>query len=594
MTWERPAPPIIASASEWSTDRKLAPPFPAAARRGGATDRVGSRLTFRLISGALKSCAEEELLAGGEQIHCHLVKSGRLHGTSLSSHLLKLYAKVLPPQSALELLNEMPARNIVSWNTVISGLAGRCSGGGSGGAPCFSLLRKMMLEMARPDHVTFLGVLRSCAQSGCASHGEQVHCLVVKLGHSSQKLLSSAMVDMYAKRGLTGHARSLFDEMPIRDLVSWNVMISCYALNHLCGEAFKIFQLMRLEGLRGDMYTFSGLLNASSSSGCLELGEQVHGLVAKTSPSSDAVLGGAVVDMYAKCGDMAAALKSLHSADAESLVAWNSIIAAGAVGEPMKLLRLMLRRAVDPDGLTLSSLLSSCGGSARVNEVLQLHSQMVKRRLEIFPSAGNALTGAYAKCGRIDDAFLAFSLIPIPDLISWTTIISACALHGLGREALQIFEKMLTTGVRPDWIVFLEVLSACSHSGLVEEGLWCFVSMVKEHQIKPRSEHYTCLVDLLGRAGLLHDAGRLLSGVLSADDAPRHLGAFLGACRIHGNSRLAEWAAGLLLRLKSDASVDYLAMGSIYAARGCWGGAERARKMMSIRGKKSPGRSCVE
>ncbi|CAA6662607.1 unnamed protein product [Spirodela intermedia] len=473
----------------------------------------------------------------------------------------------------------MPHRNIISWNTVISGLAGRCSGGGGGAAPCFSILRKMMMEMARPDHVTFLGVLRYCAQWDRASHGEQVHCLV-KLGYSSQKLLSSAMVDMYAKLGLT-------------DLVSWNVMISCYALNRLCGEAFQIFQLMRSEGLRGDLYTFSGLLNASSSSGCLELGEQVHGLVAKTSPSSDAVLRGAVVDMYAKCGDMAAALKSLHSADDESLVAWNSII-AGSGGAGVKFLRLMLRRAVDPDEVTLSSLLSSSGGSARASEVLQLHSQMVKRRLEFFLSTGNALIGAYAKCGRIDDAFLAFSLIPISDLISWTTIISACALHGRGREALQIFEKMLMTGVRPDWLVFLEVLSACSHSGLVEEGLCFFVSMVKEHQIELRSEHYTCLVDLLGRAGLLHDAGRLLSSVLSADNAASHLGAFLGACRQHGNSRLAERAAGLLLRLRSDDPVDYLAMGSIYAARGCWDGAETARKMMSICGKKSPGRSWVE
>ena len=449
----------------------------------------------------------------------------------------------------------------------------------------------MMMENTRPDHITFLGVLRSCHE--IPIHGEQAHSLVPKLGLSSFTSISTAMVNMYAKLGHLVSARRLFDDMHCPDQISWNTMISCYTMNSLFDEAFFVFNLMRSKALiLGDPYTFSSLLTACSYSGRFDLGEQVHALIFKSCPFSDPVLFCSVINFYSKSGYVHSAIRFFFSSESfltRSAAPWNSIISC--CHEPVKLLRQMLQKRVEPDDITFSSILSSCGRSATVKEIPQLHAHIMKLGFQGFISVSNAMIMAYAKCGAIHEAFEVFSMTSSPDLISWTSIISACAIHGLGSEALQILKRIIQTGMELDNIVLLQVLSACAHCGLVEEGLGCFVSMVEDYKIKPSPENYTCLLDLLGRSGRLCDAGHLLSNILkvSGSDASSHLSAFLSACRIHGNSRLAALAVGLLLKLRLVKPVDLLDMGMAYADGGSWVSAERARKVMSLYGKKLSG-----
>ncbi|MQM19646.1 hypothetical protein Taro_052654 [Colocasia esculenta] len=578
---------------------------------GSSTNQPECRSRYHPCLDAIKSCAAMGNLCGGEQIHSLLIKSGGdPYSIALHNHLLKLYMKCGHLSSALKLLDEMPRRNVISWNTVICGFVGcsfvgdRVPGDGlvsshlHGRNLGFSFLGKMMLEMVRPDQITFAGVVRTCIEWNSIIRGQQAHCLLIKLGYSSDGFVGSAVIDLYAKFGSTDDARCVFDEISVRDLVLWNVMISCYALNGLGKEAFGIFQLMRLHGVAGDAYTFSSLLNSSCSLNSMELGQQIHCFLVKSTPCFDVVLGSAVVYMYGQCGDRKSARKAFDLMDARNVVSWNSIIVtygkSGDGEESMKLLRQMFRKSMRPDELTLSSVLSSCAELAKANEVLQLHNYVMKSGLENFISIGNALIGAHAKCGHIYDAFVSFGLIPKPDVIAWTSMISACAFHGLGKEALDIFEKMLHSGVRPDDTVFLVLLSACSHSGLVDAGIKYFLSMVKEHGIKPTAEHYTCLVDLLGRAGFLDDAYKFLRSIPSQNTAS-NLGAFLGACKLHGNMKLAEGAADLLLSLQPNESVNYVLMSKIYAVVECWDGEERVRNMMRrINGERLQGCSWIE
>ncbi|KAK9910367.1 hypothetical protein M0R45_034332 [Rubus argutus] len=207
---------------------------------------------------------------------------------------------------------------------------------------------------------------------------------------------------------------------------------------------------------------------------------------------------------------------------------------------------------------------------------MQVHAYMVKLGFYSFLSIANALINAYSKCGSIASASKCFDLVAEPDLVTWTSVISACAFHGLAKEATQIFDKMLTYGIRPDGIAFVGVLSACSHGGLVKKGLHYFKLMTNDYQFFPDSEHYTCLIDLLGRAGLLDEALNILTSIPIETD-PSSFGAFIGACKVNGNVELAKLAAEKLFTLEPNKPVNYTIMSNTYSSENRW--ADVARVM---------------
>ncbi|KAK9279169.1 hypothetical protein L1049_012846 [Liquidambar formosana] len=327
-------------------------------------------------------------------------------------------------------------------------------------------------------------------------------------------------------------------------------------------------------------------------------GQQIHGLIIKMSFDLDVVVASALVDMYAKNENIDYARKAFDGMGVRNVISWTTMIVGygrhGDGKEAMRLLQEMFREGFDPDELTLASILSSCGNLSSTIEIIQVHAYVVKNGLEAFLSLSNALINGYSKCGNISYAFQSFSSILEPDLVTWTSMIGAYAFHGLSKESIETFEKMLSYCVRPDQITFLAVLSACNHGGLVSEGLHYFDLMTSGYKIVPDSEHYTCLIDLLGRAGLLDEAFNVLISV-PIELESNTLGAFIGACKVHGNVELAKWAAEKLFLLEPGKPVNYSIMSNIYASVGHWFDVARVRKMMRDRcDYKVPGCSWVE
>ncbi|CAK9156750.1 unnamed protein product [Ilex paraguariensis] len=477
----------------------------------------------------------------------------------------------------------MLVRNIVTWNTLISGLAD-CGRSFKWNLELgFRCIRRMLLEMVRPDHITFTSLLRIGVELNDMEIGRGLHCFIVKLGFFENCLVNAALVDWYAKFGLVEDARRVFDYVLERDLVLWNVMMSCYVLNYIGEETFGVFSLMRMEGFKGDDFTFTNLLSCCASFGSCELGSQIHGIVVRLGIDLDVVVTSSLVDMYAKNENIADARKAFDGMVSRNVISWTTIVVGyGRYGdgkEATKLLRGMLDEDFCPDELTLASVLSSCGNLSLAGETVQVHAYTIKKGFSAFLSVANALVNSYAKCGSIGCSFEAFSSIVNPDLFSWTSMIGAYAFHGLSRESIGLFEKMLSDGVRADKIAFLGVLSACSHGGLVSEGLHYFTLMITDNQIVPDTEHYTCLVDLLGRVGLLNEAFNVLISI-PVEPGSDSLGAFLGACKVHGNVGLATWAAERLFELEPNKHLNYSLMSNTYASLGCWLDVARVRKMM--------------
>lgn len=590
------------------------------------------------LSEALKSSARRGFLSEGKQLHSQVIKLGCEYYQSLQNQLLNMYVKSGAVLDACQLFVRMPDRSVVSWNVMISGSVGygrsltpatgeaaitvlglcnlSCDNQSinngvsetvekgvdfcdfSGHELALYFFKKMLGEMVRPNHITFVSSLSACTELNDIDVGIQMHCLIIKFGLCLNGFVGSALVDFFAKCCSVGDARQVFDEIKSKDLVLWNVMVSSYGLNGLGREAFRLFESMRIGGVMGDDFTFSSLLNSCSILGSSKLGKQIHCLIVRLSLDSDVLVESALVDMYAKNGNLDDAHQAFEGMAIRNVVTWTTMIVGygknGEGKEAMKLFTRMLRDGLKPDDLTLASLLSSCANLAAATETNQLHAYVVKCGLEEFTSIGNALISAHSRCGCIVSAFKSFSLICKPNLVTWTSMIGACAFHGLAKEAIKIFERMLHEGVRPDRITFVGVLSACSHAGLVDEGLRYFNLMTGDHQIVPDSEHYTCLVDLLGRAGFLDEAYDVLINMPFKPGA-NVLGAFVGACKVHGNIKLAEWAAHMLFELEPDEAVNYAVMSNIYAAEGSWSEVARVRKMMRNRSNyKVPGCSWTE
>lgn len=205
----------------------------------------------------------------------------------------------------------------------------------------------------------------------------------------------------------------------------------------------------------------------------------------------------------------------------------------------------------------------------------------------------NALIHMHSTCGNLDQAKKEFDRMSYRDVISYTTLVIALADHGKAEEALELFSKMQKEEIAPNQVTFVGVLNACSHAGMIEEGCRYFELMVHVFGIEPLNEHYACMVDLLGRAGLVEKAYNLIMENEDAADA-KIWGSLLAACKVHGNAELGETAAMHLFEIEPENTGNYVLLASLYAEMNKWDDAERVRKMMSERGiRKSPGRSWI-
>ncbi|GJM87792.1 hypothetical protein PR202_ga03785 [Eleusine coracana subsp. coracana] len=454
-------------------------------------------------------------------------------------------------------------------------------------------------------------LLRAISGGGRGRHRlrartQTLHPLALKSGSFSDLRVATALADTYAKSGLVSDARQVFVETPRKDMVLCNAMISCYVSHGLSRRAWALFAAMRKSGLVGDEFTFSALLcpprhGRGDADGelLLRCGALAHGLVLRLGLLVDVVVATALLDMYAKCVQIADARRVFDDMVVRNVVSWNAMVVCygrnGEGKEALELFRLMLRDGFCcPDELTLASVLSSCANMAAANEATQVHAYAVKMGAQGFLQVANALIMAYGKNGFVQETTTIFALIDNPDIVTWSSMVSSFAYHGHAKDAVHLFEKMLQQGVQPDGIAFLGVLSACSHAGLIEDGLQYFVIMTRAYRIDPSPQHLACLVDLLGRAGRIEDAYNVVVK-LSCEENADVIGAFLSACKMRGEIELAKWAADRLLCLEPSEPVNYLLMSNTFAAAGSWNELAKVRGMMrSSCGSKVPGCSWIE
>ncbi|CAL1374124.1 unnamed protein product [Linum trigynum] len=541
----------------------------------------------------LKLCGDNSDLRRGKEIHGQLISSGLSWNLFAMTGVVNLYAKCREIDDAYRMFDRMPDRDLVSWNTIVSGYAQN-----GVARVALELVSKMFEEGQRPDSITVVSTLPAAADVGSLRIGKAIHGYSIRAGFEGLVNVSTALVDMYSKCKDVGTARVLFDGMNRRSVVSWNSMIDGYVESGDPEEALVIFQRMMNEGVQPTNVTVMQALHACADSGNLELGKFVHRLVDELKLGSDVSVMNSLISMYSKCKRVDLASDVFAKLKNKTLVSWNAMILGyaqnGCVNEALNSFCQMQSQNIKPDSFTMVSVIPALAELSIPRQAKWIHGLVIRRFLNENVFVMTALVDMYAKCGAIHTARRLFDTMKARHVITWNSMIDGYGVHGHGRAAVELFMDMQKGDIKPNHITFLCVLSACSHSGLVDEGMQFFNSMKKDYGLEPAMDHYGAVVDLLGRGGRLHDAWEFIQQMPVKPEISVY-GAMLGACKIHKSVDFAEKAAEKLFELNPEEGGYHVLLANIYASASMWKKVAEVRGMMQKKGlQKTPGCSLVE
>ncbi|CAN7006177.1 unnamed protein product [Brassica rapa subsp. trilocularis] len=462
-----------------------------------------------------------------KQAHCSMIITGLHKDNLIVAKLIEACSNAGHLPYAYSVFTHQPFPNTYLHNTMIRALS--LVDEPNAHSVAVLVYRKFWSLCPKPDTFTFPFALKIAVRLSDVWFGRQVHSQTVVSGFDSSVHVVTSLIQMYCSSGGLRDARKVFDEMPVRDVTVWNALLA----------------------------------------GCGKVGEV----------------------------DEARRLLEMMPCWVRNVVSWTCVISAyakkGRASEAIEVFHRMVMEDVEPDEVTLLAALSACAdlGSLELGE--RICSYVDHRGMKRGVSLNNALIDMYAKSGNIAKALEVFERVSERNVVTWTTIITGLATHGLGGEALTMFNRMVKAGVQPNSVTFIAVLSACSHVGLVDLGKRLFTSMRLEYGIEPNIEHFGCLIDLLGRAGKLKEAEEV-SKTMPFEANAAIWGSLLAASNVHHDVELGERALNQLIKLEPSNSGNYMLLANLYADLGKWEESRMMRKIMKGIGvKKMAGESSI-
>ncbi|XP_057873705.2 pentatricopeptide repeat-containing protein At4g30700-like [Cryptomeria japonica] len=494
----------------------------------------------------LQACAKMRALEQGRDIHRIITERGFSSDVVVANTLVDMYAKCGNMHKACELFDKILQKNMVSWTAIIAGYTQ--SGYFEKALETF---KQMQLEDVKPDTTTFISILPACAKMGALEQGMDVHRSIIKYGIFPNIVVTSTLVDMYAKCGSINKACKLFDKIAQRDVVLWTAMITGYAQNGFIEKALEAFKQMELSGVKPNSKTFASILQACAKMGALEQGINIHQSVMEMGLLSDVVVTNALVDMYAKCGSVNKACKLFESMPQRHVASWNAMISGyaqnGFVDQAIETYKHMQLAGVNPVSTTFVSILQACAKMEALEHGMDMHEIIMEKGLFSDVVVANALVDMYAKCGSIhkarelfdlipqknmvswnamiagyaqngvlDEALRLFKETPIKNVVSWTTMISGYAQNRFVDKALETFMQMKMAGVKPDSKTFASILPACAKMGNLEQGMNIHQSII-QYGFMPDVIVVNAMIDMYAKCRSIHNARELFDNMPQRD-----------------------------------------------------------------------------
>jgi pentatricopeptide repeat protein len=402
----------------------------------------------------------------------------------------------------------------------------------------------MRRDNVQPNDFTFPCVFKASAFLQIPMTGKQIHGLALKGGMIYDVFVGCSCFDMYCKTGFRGDACNMFDEMPHRNLATWNAYISNAVQDRRSLDAIAAFKEFLCVHGQPNSITFCAFLNACVDMVRLNLGRQLHSFIVRCGYKEDVSVANGLIDFYGKCGDIVSAeMVFSRIGNRKNVVSWCSMLAALVQNheeERACMVFQQARKEVEPTDFMISSVLSACAELGGLELGRSVHALAVKACVEDNIFVGSALVDLYGKCGIIENAEHVFSELRERNLVTWNAIIGGYAHKGDIDMALRLFEEM-TLGcrgiIKPGYVTLVSILSACIRAGAVERGMQIFEEMRLNYGIEPGVEHYACVVDLLGRSGLVDHTYEFIQN-MPTQPTNSACGALLGACRVYGKTNL--------------------------------------------------------
>ncbi|VFQ69129.1 unnamed protein product [Cuscuta campestris] len=488
-------------------------------------DKVATSIPHPTVKSLSHLLKQRPPISQIKQIHARVVSLSLSSHSSLADSLIHCYqfAKDLPSSKALFNNYPLPSPPVLIWNLMIRAYSKLQN------SPEPMILFRKMAALDHPfrvvpDDYTFTFLIASCSRLAWLVHGATVHGLVMKNGYASNLYVANSLVNMYGIFNRTDDACMVFDEMPERDVFSWTSLLGAFAKNGKMWHAGQVFGKMPVRNDVSWVVMLSGFVGSGRYMECLRYFR----------------------DMLSGC-----------------------------------------ELKVKPNEAALVCAISSCAHMGALEQGKWIHTYIDKSGIPCTANVLSALIDMYAKCGRIVCAELVFNKITRPNVHNFTTLICGLSIHGLGKDAINLFYGMLDANISPNEVTILGVLNGCSHSGLVEEGSYVFYNMETLWGIEPKIEHYGCFVDLLGRAGYLEKAFEVIRSMPIEPDIVLWR-ALLSACRIHRNSDFGESIIDYIKGLAPSASsVGEVLLSNLYASLGKWERVAQLRETMTERKSRS-------
>ncbi|KAH7281174.1 hypothetical protein KP509_36G033700 [Ceratopteris richardii] len=512
----------------------------------------------------VKACIALKDVKVGRLIHIDAAKEGFLkNNPSVGNSLLDMYMKCGLLMEAQNLFDMLSSRNVITWTSLIAGYVQN-----NHGDAALKSFQSMQDSGVTPNAFTFSSVLKACASLKNFTIGMEVHAKMEQEGLlETSQIAGNALIDMYAKCGLVTNAQEVFDLMPTQDVVSWNALITGYTDHGYFKEAIACFERMQATDISPNGITFASCLKACANTQALEKGREIHLAVSKRQLLDDPVLGSSLVDMYVKCGVLHKAKEVFDALSIQDAIAWTSIIWGYVQHEyfqkALVCFRQMRAKGIMPDAVAYSCALKACANAGTTSIGVKLHEEIEARGMLKGELLGNAVVDMYTKFGMLKRACKAFVALPTHNVISWTALLTGYAQSGDIQKVSDIIEKMSIEGITPTPVTSLSILQACSNAGKIEMAFRFLESMSEEYFMIPTLEHYTCVIDLLGRIGQVNRAVELGFRLPVHPNVVMWL-AVLGACQRWGHLKLANAIFKQVMTLDESVTSSYVCMSNIY------------------------------
>ncbi|XVF15067.1 hypothetical protein REPUB_Repub09cG0117600 [Reevesia pubescens] len=469
-----------------------------------------------ILASVIRACMK--LGEGGEmgvQIHGFVFKSGFDQDVYVGTSLVDFYVKSGCIEEARLVFDGLKGKNAVTWTTMITGYVKTGQG-----EVALQLFRQRRETDVVPDRYVLSSVLSACSVLDFVQGGKQVHCHVLRRGEEMDVSVINVLIDFYCKCGKVKAARILFDEMVVRNVISWTTMIAGYMQNSFDREAMKLFSEMTILGWKPDGFACTSVLTSCGSLEALDQGRQVHAYSIKANLESDNFVINGLIDMYAKCCSLIDARRAFDIMGDQNVVLYNAMIegysSQGKLSEALDLFRNMRFRSIPPSLLTFVSLLGASAALCTIELSWQIHTLIIKFGVSLDLFVGSSLIDVYSKCSYVKDARLIFEDMNKKDIVVWNALFFGYTQQLENEEALKLFSQLQQSRQKPNEFTFAALMTASSNLASLQHGQQFHTQLIK-HGLDSDPFVTNAIIDMYAKCGSFEDACETFNSTIWRD-----------------------------------------------------------------------------